>query len=93
MLSLVRIRTVVRRSERLHNRLGIAEQPCFQARADLYPYQFDLFERIVRWEVLNVATQALKSFMEVTARFNTSFVSSRPFVVYGKYNLLVATAL
>jgi hypothetical protein len=31
--------------------------------------------------------------MEVTARFNTSFVSSRPFVVYGKYNLLVATAL
>gem|GEM_PF-5723062 len=93
MLCLVCIRAIVRRSERLHNRLGIAQQPCFQARADLHPRESELFERIARWQILDMLAQALKSFTKAAARFNTSLVGIVSFAVHGKYNLPVATAL
>jgi len=54
MLSLVNIRAVIRWPESLHERLRVAQQPCFQARADLHPHESDLFERIAGWQMLDI---------------------------------------
>jgi hypothetical protein len=88
------IRAVIRwAGESFDDRLRVAEQPGFQARAHLHPHQSELFERIAGWEAHDVIAQLLESLLKTAARINPCLCSVMPFVIQGKDNLLATAAL
>jgi len=88
------IRAVIRwAGESLDDRLRVAEQPGFQARAHLHPHQPELSERIAGWEARDVIAQLLESLLKMAARVNPFLLSIMPFVIQSEDNLLATAAL